>query len=588
MSEYRPPIQEMRFLLDEIAGLPELSRLPAFAHAEPELVAAVLEQASKLASEVLAPLNQSGDREGSVLENGIVRTPKGFREAYGQFVAGGWSGAAADTENGGQGLPRVLATVLTEMWNAANMSFGLCPLLSQGAIEALERHASAEVKAKYLAPLVAGRWTGTMNLTEPQAGTDLGSIRTRAVREGDHYRITGQKIFITWGDHDVAENIVHLVLARTPDAPAGVKGISLFAVPKTRVGPDGALGSRNDLRCVSLEHKLGIHASPTAVMAYGDDGGAHGELVGEENRGLEYMFTMMNNERLGVGVQGVAIADRAYQQALAFAKTRLQGRELGGAGSGPVAILRHADVRRMLLGMKARTEAARALVYYSAGQADRARHGESEAARRRAQAFLDLLTPVAKAWASEIGIEVASEGIQVHGGMGYVEETGAAQYYRDARIAAIYEGTNGIQANDLVFRKLLRDRGQVFREFLIEMRALAAAMDRRVRAALDPAIAGLERAGDWLVRAREPGEAAAGSVPFLRSFGIVVGAVLLARCAQAAERRQHESEAAGKFAAAKAGSARFFLEVVLLEAQAQMSAVPAAGAAVLEMTEEMF
>ncbi|MBI3454119.1 MAG: acyl-CoA dehydrogenase, partial [Rhodospirillales bacterium] len=456
MSTYTAPLNELGFVLEEIAGLPRIAALPGYDHATSDLVGQVLEEAGKVASEVLAPLNTVGDRTGSVLENGVVRTPPGFKEAYRQHVDGGWNSVPFDAEHGGQGLPWVVATAIQEMWTSANFAFNLCPLLNLGAVELLQAHGSAEQKRLFLPKMVSGEWTGTMNLTEPQAGSDVGALRTRAERADGHYKIIGQKIFITYGEHDFTDNIIHLVLARTPGAPAGSKGISLFVVPKFQVGPDGQMGPRNDLRCVSLEHKLGINASPTCVMAYGDNGGATGYLIGEENRGLEYMFTMMNSARLNVGLQGVSIAERAYQQARDFAHTRMQGYDMAKRGDGPVPIIRHPDVRRMLLVMRANTEATRALAYAAYAALDHADRHPDAAERQRWQARVDLLTPVVKAWSTDTGVEVASLGIQIHGGMGFIEETGAAQHLRDARIAPIYEGTNGIQANDLVFRKLGR------------------------------------------------------------------------------------------------------------------------------------
>jgi 3-(methylthio)propanoyl-CoA dehydrogenase len=515
---YIAPIPDMLFALTEVAGHP----------ADDDTLRQILSEAAKLAGEVLAPINRGGDIEGSVLENGVVRTPKGFKEAYAQFVKGGWNAVPCDPEHGGQGLPWTVATPVAEMWNSANMAFALCPLLNQGAIELLTTHGSPEQKKLYLPRMVSGEWTGTMNLTEPQAGSDLGLIKTRAVPEGDHYRIKGQKVFITWGDHDVAENIVHMVLARTPDAPAGSKGISLFLVPKVMVGADGKLNGRNDLRCVSLEHKLGINGSPTCVMAYGDNDGAIGYLVGQENRGLEAMFTMMNNERMGVGLQGVAIAERAYQQARDYARQRVQGRDVQG-GKNSVAIIRHPDVRRMLMTMKSQIDAMRALTYYVAAQLDRSKKAEDKRARDNALTRVDLLTPVVKAWNTDIGCEIASLGVQVHGGMGFIEETGAAQHYRDARIAPIYEGTNGIQAADLAFRKVVRDDGRAMNALLSEMQheGLSGA-----------ALAALEKATGFMLFAgkAKPALAAAAASPYLRLVGIVAGHWMLTRQARAADR----------------------------------------------------
>jgi 3-(methylsulfanyl)propanoyl-CoA dehydrogenase len=565
---YAAPIADMRFVLAEVAGLADLARLPGYESAEPDLVAAVLEEAGKLAAGELAPLNQPADRAGSVLENGVVRTPAGFREAYAHYVEGGWNGLAFAPAHGGQGLPVAVATAVSEMWNAASMAFALCPLLTVGAVELLDAHGSDEQKARWLGKLVTGEWTGTMNLTEPQAGSDLGALRTRAVRDGEHYRITGQKIFITYGDHDLAPNIVHMVLARTPDAPPGSRGISLFVVPKYLPGANGALGPRNAVRTLSLEHKLGIHASPTCVLAYED---AIGWRVGEENRGLEYMFTMMNAARLNVGLQGVAIAERAYQAAREFARTRVQGRPIGAAhDAGALPIVHHPDVRRMLLWMRAATEAMRGLAYYAAAQIDRARREPDPAARAAAQARADLLIPVVKAWCTDLGVRVASTGVQVHGGMGYIEETGAAQYLRDARIAPIYEGTNGIQANDLVFRKLARDEGEAARVLFAEIAETAPAAGR-----LAAGLSALGKATAALATLPAPAAAAA-AAPYLDLFGTVVAGWLLTRQAAAAMRRGEPA-----FAAAKRAVARFYDEHFLALAPGLLAGVEG-GATVAE------
>ncbi|HKC30261.1 MAG TPA: acyl-CoA dehydrogenase family protein, partial [Burkholderiales bacterium] len=426
MSAYVAPLKDMRFVLNELAGLAEVAKLPGFEEAAPDTVDAILEEASKFASEVLDPINFSGDQEGSKLSDGEVRTPRGFRDAYRKFCDGGWNALPFEHEWGGQGLPRLVSTPVQEMWKSSNLSFSLCPLLTQGAVEALLLRGSDALKQVYLPKMIAGKWTGTMNLTEPQAGSDLSLVRTRAERQGNQYLISGQKIFITYGEHDLADNIVHLVLARAPDAPEGVKGISLFVVPKFVPAADGKPGKRNSAKCASIEHKLGIHASPTAVMVYDK---AVGYLVGEENRGLEYMFIMMNAARFAVGLEGVAIAERAFQRALAFSKERLQGRDLV-AGGKTVPIIRHPDVRRMLMLMKSQTEAMRALAYTTAAAMDFAHKSENPAERKRHQAYVDLMIPVVKGWSTETGIEIASLGVQVHGGMGFVEETGAAQYLR--------------------------------------------------------------------------------------------------------------------------------------------------------------
>jgi 3-(methylsulfanyl)propanoyl-CoA dehydrogenase len=582
VSDYTAPLADMRFALEEIAQIGEIATLPGCEQASADLVEAILEEAGKLASGVLAPLNRVGDQEGSRLENGVVRTPAGFKEAYRQYVEGGWNALPFPPEHGGQGLPMVLATAVLEMWNAANMGFALCPLLNVGAVEALTAHGTAEQRRLYLPKLISGEWTGTMNLTEPQAGSDVGALRARALREGDHYRITGQKIFITYGEHDMAENIVHLVLARLPDAPAGTRGISLFLVPKFLVDADGSLGARNDVRCVSLEHKLGIHASPTCVLAYGDGGGAIGYLIGEENRGMECMFTMMNNARLNVGLQGVAIAERAYQQARDFARQRVQGRPVTAKTAGIYPIIHHPDVRRVLLLMRARTEAMRALAYYTAGAIDRARHHPQSETRARQQRRVDLLIPVVKAWCTDLGVEIASMGVQVHGGMGFIEETGAAQHLRDARIAPIYEGTNGIQANDLVTRKLLRDRGEAAAELLADLRAIAdrcASASGEHLAAIGPLLgAGLDALEDatmWMVATggTDLPRALAGSAPYLGLMGTVVSGALLTQGALAAEMRLKGSAGDAAFHEAKLATTRFFAEHVLATAAGLIAAI---------------
>ncbi len=596
MTDYTAPLADMRFALTEIAGIGEIATLPGCEQASEDLVDAVLEEAGKLAGGVLAPLNRVGDQQGSVLENGVVRTPDGFKEAYRHYVEGGWNALPFAPEHGGQGLPIAIATAVAEMWNSANMGFALCPLLNIGAVEALTAHGSPEQQRLYLPKLISGEWTGTMNLTEPQAGSDVGALRSRAVRAGDHYRITGQKIFITYGEHDMADNIVHLVLARLPDAPPGTRGISLFVVPKFLVNADGSLGPRNDVRCVSLEHKLGIHASPTCVLAYGDGGGAIGYLVGEENRGMECMFTMMNNARLNVGLQGVAIAERAYQQARDFARQRVQGKPVTATAPGTYPILHHPDVRRMLLLMRTETEAMRALAYCTAGAIDRARHHPDGEVRATQQRRVDLLIPVVKAWCTDLGVEIASLGVQIHGGMGFIEETGAAQHLRDARIAPIYEGTNGIQANDLVGRKLLRDRGAAARELIAEMRAVEAALACRpaedlvaLRRPLATGRDALERATGWMVEQGEadPPRALAGAVPYLKLLGTVAGGWLMAKGALAAEARLEARTGDAGFNAAKLATARFYAEHVLPAAPGLLPGVTG-GATIMGFDLERF
>ena len=593
---YTAPLKEMRFALD-LAGLDKVADLPGCEEATPDLVDAVLAEAGKLAAEVLAPLNHIGDKEGSRLENGVVYTPKGFRDAYRAFVDGGWNSVPFDPAHGGQGLPTLIHTTLGEMWSSANFSFALCPLLTFGAVEAINVHGSAAQKALYLPKMISGEWTGTMNLTEPQAGSDLALIRTRAEREGDHYRITGQKIFITYGDHDWTDNIIHLVLARLPDAPLGTRGISLFIVPKILVKPDGSLDGRNDLRCVSLEHKLGIKASPTAVMAYGDNGGAIGYLVGEENRGLAYMFTMMNHARLGVGLEGVAIAERAYQQAREYARQRVQSRDIAGDNPNPITIIHHPDVRRMLLAMRCQTEAARALSYYAAALLDIAKRHPDAAERDATQRLVDLLIPVCKAWSTDLGVEIASLGIQIHGGMGYIEETGAAQHYRDARIAPIYEGTNGIQANDLMGRKLGRDGGETARKFIFRMReadgVLAAAKREELAALRAPLRTGLDtldRATAWMVETmgKDIRRAAAGAADYLRLFGTVAGGWLMTRAALEAASRLDQGQGDPAFYRAKLLSARFYADTVLARAPGSLQPIMHTGDTVMALAEEQF
>jgi alkylation response protein AidB-like acyl-CoA dehydrogenase len=569
MSGYQAPIADMTFALVEAAGHPGTD----------DTLPQVLEQAGKFAGEVLAPLNRSGDEEGSVLENGVVRTPRGFKEAYARFVDGGWNGLACDPAFGGQGLPWTVSSCVSEMWTAANMSFALCPMLTVGAIELLAAHGSAGQKAKYLPRMISGEWTGTMNLTEPQAGSDLGRLKARAEPRGDHYRIRGQKSFITWGEHDMAGNTIHMVLARTPGAPAGSKGISLFLVPKFMVGADGELLGRNDLRCVSIEHKLGINASPTCVMAFGDNDGAVGWLIGEENRGLEAMFTMMNNERLAVGIQGIAIAERAYQQARAYARARVQGRDVATGADG-VPIIRHPDVRRMLLTMKAEIDAMRALNYYTAACLDRVKAAGGEKARRSVQARVDLLTPICKAWTTDLGTEIASLGIQVHGGMGFIEGTGAAQHYRDARIAQIYEGTNGIQAMDLAFRKVARDGGKAMDALVAEMRPVLAESER-------PALDALAQSTAYVAATagKDPALAAAAAAPYLRLAGTVLGQYFLNIQARAAERRLKAGDGDRKFLDLKRKLACFYSCNLLPQASALARAVADGGAEIVALDE---
>ncbi len=591
---YTAPIRDMRFLINDVVGLARITDLPGCEEVSADLLDAILEEAGKFAGGVLAPLNRIGDTEGSHLENGVVRTPDGFGAAYEQFVAGGWNSITFPTDFGGQDLPWLVATPILEMWSSANMAFSLCPLLNQGATELLLAHASDRQKSTYLHKMVSGEWTGTMNLTEPQSGSDLGTLKTRAIPNGDHYLISGQKIFITYGDHDMSANVIHMVLARTPDAPSGARGISLFIVPKILVGEDGTLKERNDLRCVSVEHKLGIMASPTAVMSFGDDGGAIGYLVGEEGRGLEYMFTMMNTERLGVGMQGLAITEAAYQQAVAFARERVQSRPIDGSSAAPVTIIRHPDVRRMLMTMKAYAEAMRGLAYEVAAAIDIAtRHPDADR-RRDSQAFVDLMVPVVKAWFTDAGVELASTNIQVHGGMGFIEETGAAQYYRDARIAPIYEGTNGIQANDLLGRKIVRDGGTAARSFMTQVRTVADHMAdssnaemAAIGAGLGAGVGDLEQAVDWALETfpADPNRAAAGAVPLLRMFGTVAGGWMMARMALAA---RDSANGDADFLDAKMKTARFYIAHVMPQTRALLPVITGGGETVLALAEDQF
>jgi len=595
----------MQFVLNELVGLDNVSRLPGYEEVTGDLVDQILEECGRFSSEILAPLNQSGDKEGSSFENGAVRTPAGFKEAYRQFTQAGWNALQFPTEFGGQGLPRIVSTPVTEMWNSANMAFSLCPLLTGGAIEALLLRGAEEVKRMFLPRMVEGSWTGTMNLTESQAGSDLALIKTRAVpatdpQLGPHYRIFGQKIFITYGDHDLAENIIHMVLARTPDAPEGVKGISLFIVPKIIVNKDDSLGARNDVHCASIEHKLGIQASPTAVMLFGEKDGAVGYLVGEENRGLEYMFIMMNAARFAVGLEGVAISERAYQRALAYAKERIQSRDVAGSDKS-VPIIRHPDVRRMLMSMKAHTEAMRALQYVVAASMDIAHRHPDREERMRRQAFVDFMIPVVKGWNTETGIEMASIGIQVHGGMGYIEETGAAQHLRDARIATIYEGTTGIQANDLIGRKLAREGGATAKVVIQMIRAVEAELAQAGGAELIAIAESLGRGAsafaecaEWIAKSYKADIKAvhAGAVPFLKLVGVVCGGWQMARAALVAKNKLDSIAKGGvgdaAFYQAKIGTALFYADHVLSQAGGLRDTVLHGARGVMALAEEQF
>ncbi len=600
MSTYRAPLADMRFVLNELAGLSQVASLPGFGDATPDTVAAILDEAGKFATDVLDPLNASGDREGSTwLEGDRVRTPAGFKAAYEQFCANGWNGLTKDPHYGGQGLPQLVACPVEEMWHSANLAFDLCPLLTQGAIEAIGLRGSQALKDTYLPNMVSGKWTGTMNLTEPQAGSDLAAVGTRAVSQGDGtYRLFGQKIFITFGEHDYTENIIHLVLARTPDAPEGVKGISLFVVPKFLVNADGSIGARNDVRCVSIEHKLGIHASPTCVLAYGDHGGAIGYLVGEENRGLEYMFIMMNLARFSVGLEGVGIAERAYQRAVAYARERVQGRAVGvGPNDPPNTIIAHPDVRRMLMTMRAYTEAMRAVAYVTAAALDNARGNADAAARAKAQAFADFMIPIVKGWSTETGQEVASLGIQVHGGMGFIEETGAAQHLRDARIITIYEGTTGIQANDLIGRKTARDGGAVARAIAGEIDKVAGKLAGRSEPALramgtqlTATMVAVKASIDWMVRTygADPRQAHAGAVAYLKMWGLAVGGWQMGRAALVVADELAAGKGDAAFQRAKITTARFYAESLLPQALAFAHSIEHGGESALALADEAF
>src|SRR3954464_1658953 len=566
---YRAPINDMLLALNHGAGLQAALSAGHYGDFDGEITAAVLEEAGRFAGEVLAPLNRTGDQQGIKLENNNVTTAPGWPDAYKRWSAAGWNAVSGPEAIGGQGLPLAINAACTEIWSASNVAFGLCPLLTLSAIEALEAHGSDELKNIYLEKLVSGEWPGTMQLTEPQAGSDVGALRTRAERASDgSYRISGTKIFITYGDHDMSDNIVHFVLARLPDAPAGTKGISLFLIPKFLVNPDGSLGARNDIYASGIEHKLGIHAAPTCTMTMGDKGGAIGYLIGEENRGMHCMFTMMNQARLAVGLEGVGIADRAYQQALAFAQERKQGRAVGKAGDGSDPIIVHPDVKRMLMQMRALTAAARTICYATAVALDMSVRATAPKVRGEAAARGALLTPIAKAFSTDIANEVTSLGVQVHGGMGFIEETGAAQHYRDARITPIYEGTNGIQSIDLVTRKLAANGGASVWALLAELSGIV----KKVEASNDPAfgttgiklreaLASLERTSKWLLErvGSAPNEALAGATPYLRLFGSTLGGCMLANEALAARNGTGD-------AARYVTLARFFAENISVHA----------------------
>ncbi|WP_250534439.1 acyl-CoA dehydrogenase [Caballeronia sp. AZ10_KS36] len=594
---YRAPVKDMLFVMKELADIDSIAALPGFEDGNLDTAQAVVEEAARFCGEVLAPLNVTGDRQPSTWANGQVTTTPGFKDAFRQFAEGGWQGIVHPAEFGGQNLPKLIATACIEMLNSANLSFALCPLLTDGAIEALLTAGSEEQKARYLPKFISGEWTGTMNLTEPQAGSDLALVRTRAEPQGDGtYKLFGTKIFITYGEHDMTENIVHLVLARTPDAPEGVKGISLFIVPKFLVNDDGSLGARNDVQCVSIEHKLGIKASPTAVLQYGDHGGAIGYLIGEENRGLEYMFIMMNAARFAVGMQGIAVSERAYQQAVAYAKERVQSRPVDGSAKAAVPIIQHPDVRRMLATMRAYTEGARALAYVAAAHSDLAHAHPEESVRKRHQAVYEFLVPIVKGFSTEISVDVASLGVQVHGGMGFIEETGAAQHYRDARILPIYEGTTAIQANDLIGRKTVRDGGATAQALLAQIDQTIAALAevdgqafKSMHRHLSAGSLSLARVIEFVVARfkSDPNAVFAGSVPYLKLAGIVLSGWQMARAMLVAQAKRAEDE---PFYSAKIATAEFFAEHILSHAPGFEAAIVSANGheGVLALSEDQF
>ena len=570
---YIAPVKDMLFCIKELAGLEALTQIPAFADFGVDTAQAVLEECAKFNEGVVAPLNWEGDKNPSSFKDGVVTTTPGFKQAFRQFAEGGWQGLQHPVDFGGQGLPKTIGAACIEMLNSASLSFALCPLLTDGAIEALLTAGSAEQQALYLPKMISGAWTGTMNLTEPQAGSDLAAVRTRAEPLPDgSFKLFGTKIFITYGEHDMADNIVHLVLARVAGAPEGVKGISLFIVPKFLVNADGSLGARNDVHCVSIEHKLGIKASPTAVLQFGDHGGAVGQLIGQENRGLEYMFIMMNAARYAVGMQGVAVAERAYQKAVAFAKDRVQSRPVDGSQPGSAAIIHHPDVKRMLMTMRAYTEGCRAMAIAAAAAFDAGHHHADAEVRKQNQAFYEFMVPLVKGYSTEMSQEVASLGVQVHGGMGFIEETGAAQHYRDARILTIYEGTTAIQANDLVGRKTARDGGQTAKAIAAQIATTEAALAKRDSAAarsmgkqLSAARAAFVEVVDFIAAntRANPNAAFAGSVPYLMLAGNLMAGWQLARALLVAEEQLADNAGDAAFLRAKIVTARFYAEHIL-------------------------
>ncbi len=592
MSEYRFPYQDALFVLNELVDLEQICHNAGLDEFAEGLGEAVLDEAAKLGGEQLAPLNRVGDQQGATISDNSVQQTEGFSEVYQQFCEGGWPSLAGNPEFGGQGLPVSLAVAVNEVWQSANMGWSLCPLLTQGSIEAIEAHGSEQLQQTYLPKLISGEWTGTMNLTEPDAGTDLAALKTRAVPEGDHYRITGQKIFITWGDHQMTENIVHLVLARLPDAPAGVKGISLFVVPKFLLDENGnPTDQRNDAFPVALEHKLGIHGSPTCVMSFGDNEGAIGYLVGEENNGLACMFTMMNDARQGVGLQGLSISERAYQQALEYAKERIQGTLRDGSR---ISIIKHPDVRRMLLQMKSATQAMRALTYVARAEVDHIHNTTDEAAKAKHKARTDLYTPIVKGWITELAQEVTYLAVQVHGGMGFIEETGVAQHYRDARILTIYEGTTGIQALDLIGRKTLSDSGAALTDLLAEietdLNGITAVELQDIVSANRTALNTANSAKQWVLETGSQDMSAAGSasVNYMMLLGYLCGGWLMAKSADIAYKQLGESDADAEYLNAKITCARFFAEQLLPRTVSLLKAMQAGGETVMALSEEQF
>ncbi|MBT8447898.1 MAG: acyl-CoA dehydrogenase [Gammaproteobacteria bacterium] len=592
MPDFNAPVKDMRFVIDALCDADYIRQLGGFEEFTPDLTEAVLDEAARLAGEILEPLNRVGDQQGASLNGHQVTTAPGWPDAYAQFCEAGWPSLSAPVEYGGQGMPKLLGAAVNEIWKAANHAFSLCPMLTQGAIEAVELYASDHLKTQYIEKMVSGQWAGTMNLTEPQAGSDLAAVRTRAEPAGDHYLIKGQKIYITYGEHDLTENIVHMVLARTPDAPEGVKGISMFLVPKFLLDDAGNPGTRNDVQCVSIEHKLGIHGSPTCVMAYGENDNCVGYLVGEENQGLVYMFAMMNAARHGVGLEGVAVCERSYQRAVAYARDRVQGAVAGG-GQGRQPIIGHPDVRRMLMQMRAIAESTRAVAYFCAGQFDIADKEPDSERGRQARALGDFLTPVVKGWSTELGQEVASIGVQVHGGMGYIEETGAAQHFRDARITTIYEGTTGIQANDLVGRKTLRDGGETARAMIGALNATAEALSSNnddrllpMGQALHRAALAAEHALAWLLEdaASDPQLPGSASYNYLMMWGYALGGWIMGRAALACTGAEGDWDA--EFRAAKIGTCRFYFSQLLPRALAHQEAMTHGSDAVFALAAE--